>query len=406
MTTLPPAAPVPTRIPGLRLLHAPGPTRVPDEVLHAMSRQPTDLADPRVPALITACEQGVLKLACAPPDSRAFFYAANGHGGWEAVIANLLTPGGTVLVPGSGQFSNSWAEHVQAFGGTALRTPWTEGHPIDPAAVQAALEADREHRIAAVFVVHTDTAAGTTCDLAALRRALDAARHPALLVVDAVASLAAAPLDMAALGVDVVMGASQKGLMMPPGMALCVVNPRAMAAARANPAPRVYWCWVRRDSDLQYRKFCGTPPLAHLAGLEAALALIEREGLANVHARHARLAAAVHACVDAWATAGTLRLFTRVPAARSASVTAVEVLAPGQDPEALRAVARERFQVAIAGGLGPLAGRVFRIGHLGDMNEAMLLGCLAGVQAAMGVQGLAHGPGGLEAAMVALAQAD
>jgi alanine-glyoxylate transaminase/serine-glyoxylate transaminase/serine-pyruvate transaminase len=403
MTTLPPAAAPAARIPGLRLLHAPGPTRVPDEVLHAMSRQPTDLADPRVPALIASCEQGLLKLAGAPADSRAFFYAANGHGGWEAVIANLLVPGGTVLVPGSGQFSNSWAEHVQAFGGTALRTPWTEGHPIDPAAVQAALEADRGHRIAAVFVVHTDTAAGTTCDLAAMRRALDAARHPALLVVDAVASLAAAPLDMAALGVDVVMGASQKGLMLPPGMAFCVVGPRGMAAARANPAPRLYWCWVRRDSELQYRKFCGTPPLAHLAGLEAALALIETEGLAQVHARHARLAAATHAAVEAWGSAGALRLFTRVPAARSASVTAIEVLAPGTDPEAIRAVARERFQVAVAGGLGPLAGRVFRIGHLGDMNEAMLLGALAGVQAALGVLGVPHGRDGVAAAIDRLA---
>jgi alanine-glyoxylate transaminase/serine-glyoxylate transaminase/serine-pyruvate transaminase len=179
-----------------------------------------------------------------------------------------------------------------------------------------------------------------------------------------------------------------------------------MAAARANPTPRLYWDWVRRDSELQYRKFCGTPPLTHLAGLEASLALIQQEGLARVHARHARLAAAVHAAVDAWATAGALRLFTRVPAARSASVTAVEVLAPGVDPEALRTVARERFQVAIAGGLGQLAGRVFRIGHLGDMNEAMILGCLAGVQAAMTVQGIPFGPGGVDAAVASLANAD
>ncbi len=149
------------RIPGIRLLHAPGPTRVPDAVLDAMSRQPTDLADPRVPQLIATCEQGLLALAAAPADSRAFFYSANGHGGWEAVISNLLPPGGTVLVPGSGQFSNSWAEHVQAFGGTALRTPWVEGQAMDPEAIEAVLRDDTAHGIAAVFVVHTDTASGS-----------------------------------------------------------------------------------------------------------------------------------------------------------------------------------------------------------------------------------------------------
>jgi alanine-glyoxylate transaminase/serine-glyoxylate transaminase/serine-pyruvate transaminase len=204
---------------------------------------------------------------------------------------------------------------------------------------------------------------------------------------------------MDSLGVNVAMGASQKGLMLPPGMAFVAADARAMAAARNNPAPRFYWDWVRRQSELQYRKFCGTPPLAHLAGLEAALALIAAEGLANVHARHARLARAVHAAVAHWgADGGGLRLFTKPAAARSVSVTAIEVPA-GIDPEALRSVAREQFQVAIAGGLGPLHGRVFRIGHLGDMNEAMLLGCLAGVEAALRVQRVPHRSGGVEAAI-------
>ena len=193
---------------------------------------------------------------------------------------------------------------------------------------------------------------------------------------------------MDALGANVAIGASQKGLMVHPGLAFVAADARALAAARANPAPRFYWDWQRRQSDMSYRKFCGTPPLAHMAGLEAALGLIAAEGLANVQARHARLARAVHAAVDGWSEGGALRLFTQVPEARSVSVTAIEV-SPGIDPEALRAVARERFQVAIAGGLGPLTGRVFRIGHLGDMNEAMILGCLAGVEAALQVQGVA-----------------
>ena len=257
-----------------------------------------------------------------------------------------------------------------------MRTAYVEGLPIDPAAVEAVLRDDTAHAISAVFAVHTDTASGTTCDLAALRRAIDAAGHPALFVVDVVASLAAAPFAMDTLGVDVVMGASQKGLMLQPGMAFVAANERAMRFAEGNPTPRFYWDWQRRHSDLSYRKFCGTPPLAHLAGLEASLTLIGHEGLAEVHARHARLAAAVHAAVEYWAEGGALRLFTTVPAARSVSVTAIAV-ADGIDPEALRTVARERFQVSVAGGLGPLQGRVFRIGHLGDMNEAMLLGCLA-----------------------------
>ena len=391
------------RIPGMRLLHSPGPTRVPDEVVNAMARQPTDLADARLPLLIAACESG-MKALLQTERAEVFFYAANGHGGWEAVIANLVAPGAAVLVPGTGHFSDGWAEQVEAFGGVAVRTPYREGFPIDPAAVEAALRDDAAHRIGAVFVVHTDTASGTTCDLAAIRRAIDAAKHPALFVVDVVASLAAAPFAMDALGANVAIGASQKGLMVHPGLAFVAADERAMAVARANPTPRFYWDWQRRQSDMSYRKFCGTPPLAHMAGLEAALGLIATEGLANVQARHARLARAVHAAVACWGEGGALRLFTQVPAARSVSVTAIEV-SPGIDPEALRTVARERFQVAVAGGLGPLSGRVFRIGHLGDLNEAMILGCLAGVEAAMRVQGIACGRHGVDAAVAALVDA-
>ena len=391
------------RIPGHRLLHSPGPTHVPDEVIDAMARQPTDLADPRVGRLIGVCESGMKELL-RTERAEIFFYAANGHGGWEAVIANLVSPGAQVLVPGTGHFSDGWAEQVEAFGGVALRTPYVEGQPIDPAAVEAMLRDDTAHRIGAVFVVHTDTASGTTSDLAALRQAIDAAKHPALFVIDVVASLGAAPFAMDALGVDVVIGASQKGLMLQPGMAFVAANARALAVAEGNRAPRFYWDWLRRRSPHGYNKFCGTPPLAHLAGLEAALGLIAAEGLAQVHARHARLARAVHAAVERWGEGGAMRVFTKVPQARSVSVTAVEVSA-GIDPEALRSVARERFQVAIAGGLGPLHGRVFRIGHLGDMNEAMILGCLAGVQAAMQVQGIACGPHGIDAAIASFSAA-
>jgi alanine-glyoxylate transaminase/serine-glyoxylate transaminase/serine-pyruvate transaminase len=385
------------RIPGRRFLHSPGPTPLPDAVLHAMSVQPMDLADPRVDANIAACEQG-LKRLLQTRTADVFMYAANGHGVWEAVIENLAAPGDAVLVPGTGHFSESWAVQAEALGRHVLRTPWREGWPIDPAAVEQALRDDKARSIKAVFAVHTDTATGVTSALEPLRSAIAAAGHPALLVADVVASLGAAPFAMDALGVDVAVGASQKGLMCPPGLGFVAVNAAALATAERNPAPRFYWDWVRRRNDLSYRKFCGTPPQNLLFGLEAALGLIFSEGLDAVWRRHAQLAKAVQAAVEGWREGGALDLFAQDPASRSASVTTVAV-APGIDVDALRAVARERFQVAIAGGLGPLAGRVFRIGHLGDSNPAMILGAIAGVEAALVSQGVAVGDGTRRAVM-------
>jgi len=374
---------------------------VPDEVMHAMQRPMMDLMDPRVAAVIASCEAGVRRLVRSGR-ADVFFYAANGHGMWEAVTTNLSAPGKALLVAGGGHFSDSWAMQTEVLGSTVLRTPYREGHPIDVAAIEAALRDDRAHRIAAVLVVHTDTSSGITSDLGAIRRAIDAARHPALFVVDAVASLAAAPLPMDDLGIDVLMSASQKGLMMPPGLGIAAVNARAMAFSEAHPGPRFYWDWVRRQSDLSYRKFCGTAPQSLVAGLEAALGLLFAEGLEAVFERHRRLAAAVHAAVQAWSSGGALGFYAVQPASRSVSVTTVTVPA-GTDVDALRAVARERFQVAFAGALGPLAGQAFRIGHLGDQNPAAILGCLAGIEAAMSVRGIPHGRGGVEAAVTALA---
>ncbi|MHB1248575.1 MAG: pyridoxal-phosphate-dependent aminotransferase family protein [Polaromonas sp.] len=392
----------PPRIPGYRFLHSPGPTRVPDEVLHAMSHQPMDLADPRVDALIGNCERG-LKNLLQTERADVFMYSANGHGAWEAVIANLVAPGQAVLMAGSGHFSESWAQQAEALGGRVIRTPCIEGYPTEAAAVEAALRDDVGREIVAVFIVHTDTASGLTSDLRAVRAAIDAAAHPALFVVDVVASLGAAAFGMDAVGANVVLGASQKGLMTPPGLAFVAVDEAAMAVAGRNPTARFYWDWRLRKSELGYRKFCGTPPLNLLMGLEAALGLISREGLDAVWLRHQKLARAVQAAVQCWSEGGAMQFFCRVPATRSVSVTTV-LTGPGVDPEAIRTVARERFQVAMAGGLGPLAGRVFRIGHLGDNNPAMILGCLAGVEAAMRVLGVPYGPGGVPRAIASLAQ--
>lgn len=396
-------SPSPARIPGRRFLHSPGPSPVPDAVLQAMSAQPMDLADPRVDDNIAACEAG-LKRLLQTAAADIFMYAANGHGVWEAVIENVSAPGQTLLVPGTGHFSESWAVQAEGLGRKVVRTPWRDGWPADPAAIEQALRDDQARAIQAVCAVHTDTASGITSDLAAVRRAIDAARHPALLVADVVASLAAAPFAMDSLGVDVAVGASQKGLMCPPGLGFVAVNAAAFARAEGNPAPRFYWDWVRRKSDLSYRKFCGTPPQNMLFGLEAALGLIFSEGLEAIWVRHEQLACAVHAAVAGWREGGAVDFFCRDPGSRSRSVTTISVT-QGIDIDALRTVARERFQVAIAGGLGPQAGRAFRIGHLGDCNAAMILGAIAGVEAALVTLGVPIGDGGTRRAVLSLAQA-
>jgi alanine-glyoxylate transaminase/serine-glyoxylate transaminase/serine-pyruvate transaminase len=391
----------PGRIPGDRFLHAPGPTHIPAEVLSAMQRQPMDHGDPRLDQLIAVCETG-LRRVLQTANADVFMYVANGHGAWEATIENLLAPGQTALIPGSGHFSEQWSIQAEATGRRVIGTPYREGYPIDPNEVEQALRADKKREIVAVFTVHTDTASGATCDLQAIRAAIDAAAHPALFVVDVVASLACAPFAMDALGVNVAIGASQKGLMCPPGLSLVAVDARAGEIAANNKAPRYYWDWGRRQAEYSYRKFCGTAPQNLLFGLEVALALLEREGMAAAHARHALLARAVQTAVECWSQEGALSLHCRVPEARSVSVTTIDVR-PGIDVEALRSVARERFQVAFAGGLGPQTDRAFRIGHLGDVNAAMILGCLAGVEAAMLVQGIPFGRDGVQKAIACLA---
>lgn len=389
------------RIPGSRFLHSPGPTHVPDEVLNAMHRQPMDHGDPRLDEVIASIETS-LKRLLQTRGSDVYMYASNGHGVWEAVVENLLAPGQAVLIPGTGHFSESWAVQTEALGRRVIRTPFREGHPIDAGEVEQALRSDTKREIVAVFAVHTDTASGSTSDLTALRSAIDAAAHPALFVVDVVASLGAAPFAMDALGVNVAVGASQKGLMSPPGFGFVAVDHRAGEIAANNPATGFYWNWGRRNSEFSYKKFCGTPPQNLLFGIEAALGLLFEEGIDTIVARHALLARAVHAAVECWESGGGVKFYCRVPAARSVSVTTIAVR-EGIDLEALRTVARERFQVAVAGGLGPQTGKAFRIGHLGDVNPAMILGCLAGVEAAMTVQGIPYGRDGVQQAIACLA---
>ena len=387
---------------GLRLLHAPGPTHVPKAVMDAMSEQPLDMADPRLTRLVEQCEQGLRSLLRSAK-AEVFLYATNGHGAWEAVTVNLASPGQKVLIASTGHFSNSWAEMTQAMGVDVVRTPYREGYPIDPADIAAVLNADAGQEIVAVFVVHTDTASSITSDVPAIRQAIDRAGHPALLVVDVVASLGAAYFDMDAWGVNVTMGASQKGLMCPPGVGFCAVDERAMEVARRSTSHRYYWDWVRRHDAPVYKKFCGTAPQNHLMGLCKAFELIQTEGYENVLARHVRFSGAVHAAIERWASAGSLGFVCQVPQARSVSVTAIHT-APGIVPDEIRRVARETFNVSVAGGLGPFAGRAFRIGHLGDLSAPMIMGCLAAVEGAFKVLNIPIGDGALSAALERLRQ--
>lgn len=290
----------------------PGPTHVPDEVMHAMQRPMTDLADPRVAALIAACETGMKSLLNSPK-SDIFFYASNGHGVWEAASTNLGSDNHTLLIAGSGHFSDQWAIQTEGLGLSVQRTAHTEGQRINVDAIETALKADTAHKIAAVMVVQTDTASGITSDLLEIRKAIDRAKHPAIYVVDVVASLAATAFDMDALGVDVCLGSSQKGLMMPPGLGFVAVNDKAFNWSHQHAKPRFYWSWFERKTPIQSAKFCGTPPLAHLAGLETSLQLLQSEGLQAVYARHQRLGGAVRAAVKAWSTEGTMQLHCKDP---------------------------------------------------------------------------------------------
>jgi len=364
--------------------------------MDAISEQPMDMADDRLDPLIADCESGLralMRTECAD----VFMYASNGHGVWEAVTVNLASAGQKVLVASTGHFSDSWALMTEAMGVEVVRTAYHEGYPINASDIESVLTADTVQDIVAVYVVHTDTASGITSDVPAIRQAMNRARHPALLVVDVVASLAAAPYDMDDWGVDVTVGASQKGLMCPPGLGFCAANERAIAVAQANTAPRFYWDWERRRQAPAYRKFCGTPPQNFLQGMRTAIDLLNREGLDNVLARHQRFAAAVHAAVEVWAVGGCMRFVCKEPQARSVSVTAIEI--DGVAPDLIRRIAREQYNVSIAGGLGPFFGRVFRIGHLGDLNEPMLLGCLSAVQGTLSTLNVPIGSGALEAAL-------
>lgn len=380
---------------GRHFFAAPGPTNIPDPVLRAMDRPTVDFNDPEFLAVFDRAVAGLKRILGTT--GHVFLYAASGHGAWEGTMLNLFSPGDRVLMVESGYFSEAWGL-LSAKHGILVETvaaDWRRG--VDLGAIAERLAADRGHQIRALCVVHNETLTGVTLPLGEIRAALDAAGHPALLLADTISSLGSMEFAMDEGGIDAVVGGSQKGLMLPAGMSFTAVSARALAASAKAGLPRHYFDW-RMMIERRHGGFVGTVPVAFFWGLDEAVRRIEEEGLAAVLARHRRLAEAVRRAVAAWAGNAGPEIFCTDAARRSDSVTTV-LLAEGVDAEAVRTVALERFNVGLGSGLGRLNGRVFRIGHLGDLNEPMVLGALAAVEMALGLAGVPHAPGGVAAAM-------
>ena len=361
-------------MPGRPFLQIPGPTLVPDRIVRAMAQPIIDHRGPRFEALVRDCLDG-LKGVFQTERGHVVLYPGSGTGAWEATIVNTLSPGDRVLACVNGHFAAGFARTAALFGAECdrLDLPYGTGVPAD--AVEERLRADATHEIRAVLVVHNETSTGVTSNVAAVRRALDRAGHPALLLVDTVSSLASIDFRMDEWGVDVALTGPQKGLMLPPGMAILAVGERALRAGEKATCPRAFWDWrpvLERNRRGQYPY---TPATSLLFGLRESLAMLAEEGLANVFARHARLAEACRRAVQAW----PLPLLCADPAEYSSTLTAV-VMPAGLDSDELVQHAYRRLELSLGIGLGDVKGKVFRIGHLGSVNEMDLLGGLAGVE--------------------------
>ena len=391
-----------TRKTGRQFFSNPGPTNIPDSVLRAISRPTIDFNDPEFNEVYDGAVRGLKSLLrMAEPGSELFFYTASGHGAWEGTLVNMLSPGDTVLVLESGYFSEGWAHMATNLGlvPQVVQADWRRG--IDPAAVEAALRADTAGRIKAVLVVHNETASGVVTPMLAIRDAIDRAGHGALYLADTISSLGSMEFRMDDWGIDGAVGGSQKGLMLPTGFSFTAVSAKGMQAHAAARLPRSYFDWAEM-SKRPHRSFVGTIPVSQFYGLQESLRLIGLETLDGVVARHHRLAEATRRAVRTWSGNAGPQLYGLDPARLSDSVTAV-LMPEGHSADAVRKTAMDRFNVSLGGGLGKLNGTVFRIGHLGDLNEPMILGTLAGVEMSLRINGVPHGRGGVDAAMEYLA---
>jgi alanine-glyoxylate transaminase / serine-glyoxylate transaminase / serine-pyruvate transaminase len=377
---------------GRHFLQIPGPTPVPDRILRAMDMPVIDHRGPEFRALGLRVLAGIKTVF--KTSEHVFIYPSSGTGAWEAALVNTLSPGDKVLMYETGHFASLWYKLALKLGlqPELITSDWRSG--VDADAIETRLREDRAHTLKAVCVVHNETSTGATSRIDEVRKAIDAAKHPALFMVDTISSLASIDYRHDAWGVDVTVGGSQKGLMLPPGLGFNAVSQKALAAARAAKQPRSYFTW---DEMLPANKegfFPYTPATNLLYGLAEAIDMLHEEGLERVFARHDRHAAATRRAVEAWG----LEILCKDPKYYSSSLTAV-LLTPDQDADALRRVALEAFDISLGTGLSKLSKKVFRIGHLGDTNDLTMLGALAGVEMALALGKIPHTPGGVQVAM-------
>lgn len=391
---------------GRAYIAIPGPSVIPDEVMRAMHRPSPNIYEGEIVKITESVRADLRKVARTKGE--VAIYIANGHGAWEAALANVVAPGEKVLVASTGRFGEGWAEMATALGAEVELIDFGLRAAIDPERVADALRADTGRRIKAVMAVHVDTSSSVRNDIAALREALDVTGHPALLMVDCIASLACDRFETDAWGVDVMVAGSQKGLMVPPGLSFVFFSAKAAEVRRRMERVSRYWDWqTRTNPEIFYQYFGGTPPTMHLYGLRQALDMLMDEGMEQVWARHERLAQAVWAACECWAAAGALRINIEDRAQRSRAVTSLRL--PDRKGTPLRTWLARQLGLTLGIGLGmsdaddPRGDGYFRLGHMGHLNGHMVMGLLGGVEAGMKALDIPHGTGALSAAAEVIA---
>lgn len=385
------------RVAGRHFLQIPGPTPVPDRILHAISRPVIDHRGPEFARLGRRVLEGLKTIF--KTTGPVIIYASSGTGAWEAALTNTLSPGDKVLMFETGQFATLWKNMAERLGlrPEFIPSDWRVG--VDSAAIGARLAEDRAHEIKAVCIAHNETSTGCVSLIEEVRRAIDGAGHPALFMVDTISSLASIDYRHDEWKVDVTVGGSQKGLMLPPGLSFTAISPKALKACQDARLARSYWDWKAMLANNEHGFFPYTPSTNLLYGLAEAIDMLHEEGLDAVFMRHRRLGEATRRAVGAWG----LEVLCRDPKYYSATVTAV-LLPDDHDADRLRGIVLEHFNMSLGTGLNKVAGKVFRIGHLGDTNDLTILGALAGVEMGLDLAGIPHRKGGVQAAMDFLAE--
>ena len=381
-----------SRLPGRQFLQIPGPTPVPDRILRAIDMPLIDQRGPEFAKLNKRVLEGIKTIFKTVQP--VIIYTATGTGAWEAALTNTLSPGDRVLMVETGQFATLWKVMAERLGlkPDFIKTDWRVG--ADPAVIEEHLRADRAHEIKAVCVLHNETATGCLSPVDQIRKAIDAAGHPALFMVDTISSLASTDYRHDEWGVDVTIGGAQKGLMMPPGMSFNAVSEKALRASKTAKLARSFFHWDDMLTMYKQSFFPYTPATQMIYGLDVSIEMLHEEGLDNVFARHHRLGEATRRAVRAWG----LEILCRDPKYYSPTVTAV-LLPDGHDADQFRSIALNNFNIAYGASFGPYAKKYFRIGHMGDVNDGMIIGALGATEMALSLAGVPHKKGGVQAAM-------